>query len=57
MEFHEMLKSLPGLKGRKMTRALESFSWNITILKVRHMHPCASILKGTFTDMVYYPAH
>ncbi|CAG11095.1 unnamed protein product [Tetraodon nigroviridis] len=33
MEFHEMLKSLPGLKGRKMTRALESFSWNITILK------------------------
>lgn len=37
MEFHEKLQSLAvkeGLKGRKVTRALESFSWNITILKV-----------------------
>lgn len=37
MEFHENLQSLAakeGLKGRKVTRALESFSWNITILKV-----------------------
>lgn len=37
MEFHERLQSLAakeGLKGRKVTRALESFSWNITILKV-----------------------
>ncbi|XP_068189646.1 inactive phospholipase C-like protein 2 [Antennarius striatus] len=36
MEFHENLQSLAtkeGLKGRKVTRALESFSWNITILK------------------------
>ncbi|XP_040908959.1 inactive phospholipase C-like protein 2 isoform X2 [Toxotes jaculatrix] len=36
MEFHEKLQSLAakeGLKGRKVTRALESFSWNITILK------------------------
>ncbi|XP_076005834.1 inactive phospholipase C-like protein 2 [Genypterus blacodes] len=36
MEFHENLKSLAvkeGLKGRKVSRALESFSWNITILK------------------------
>ncbi|XP_056153961.1 inactive phospholipase C-like protein 2 [Lampris incognitus] len=36
MEFHERLQSLAereGLKGRKVTRALESFSWNITILK------------------------
>uniref|UniRef100_A0A3B5KUL8 Phosphoinositide phospholipase C n=1 Tax=Xiphophorus couchianus TaxID=32473 RepID=A0A3B5KUL8_9TELE len=36
MEFHEKLKSLAmkeGLKGSKVSRALESFSWNITILK------------------------
>ncbi|XP_053301976.1 inactive phospholipase C-like protein 2 [Pleuronectes platessa] len=36
MEFHEKLPSLAakeGLKGRKVSRALESFSWNITILK------------------------
>ncbi|XP_029022918.1 inactive phospholipase C-like protein 2 isoform X2 [Betta splendens] len=36
MEFHEKLQNLAakeGLKGRKVTRALESFSWNITILK------------------------
>lgn len=36
MEFHEGLQSIAtkeGLKGRKITRALESFSWNITILK------------------------
>lgn len=37
MEFHEKLPNLAakeGLKGRKVSRALESFSWNITILKV-----------------------
>lgn len=37
MEFHDRLPSLAakeGLKGRKVTRAMESFSWNITILKV-----------------------
>lgn len=37
MEFHENLQSLSikdGLKGSKVSRALESFSWNITILKV-----------------------
>uniref|UniRef100_A0A3Q3KM49 Phosphoinositide phospholipase C n=1 Tax=Monopterus albus TaxID=43700 RepID=A0A3Q3KM49_MONAL len=36
MEFHEKLQNLAakeGLKGRKVSRALESFSWNITILK------------------------
>ncbi|CAN9503852.1 unnamed protein product [Ophioblennius macclurei] len=36
MEFHEKLQSLAakeGLKGCKISRALESFSWNITILK------------------------
>ncbi|KAJ0003603.1 hypothetical protein NQD34_008701 [Periophthalmus magnuspinnatus] len=36
MEFHEGLQSMAtreGLKGRKVNRALESFSWNITILK------------------------
>ncbi|XP_010891283.1 inactive phospholipase C-like protein 2 isoform X1 [Esox lucius] len=36
MEFHEKLQTMAvkeGLKGRKVTRAVESFSWNITILK------------------------
>ncbi|KAL0961839.1 hypothetical protein UPYG_G00332340 [Umbra pygmaea] len=35
MEFHEKLQAMAvkeGLKGRKVTRAVESFSWNITIL-------------------------
>lgn len=48
MEFHEKLQSLAvkeGLKGRKVTRALESFSWNITILKVRNMHTGTHTLK------------
>ncbi|XP_041931642.1 LOW QUALITY PROTEIN: inactive phospholipase C-like protein 2 [Alosa sapidissima] len=36
MEFHEHLQTLAGkegIKGRKLNRAVESFSWNITILK------------------------
>lgn len=37
MEFHENLSELAvkeGLKGRKLHKATESFTWNITILKV-----------------------
>ncbi|XP_053327732.1 inactive phospholipase C-like protein 1 isoform X2 [Spea bombifrons] len=41
MEFHEELHSLgtkEGLKGRKLCKAIESFAWNITVLKeFRHM--------------------
>ncbi|KAM6958877.1 inactive phospholipase C-like protein 2 [Aplochiton taeniatus] len=36
MEFHEKLQSMAakeGLKGRKISRAVENFSWNMTILK------------------------
>ncbi|KAJ3598240.1 hypothetical protein NHX12_001751 [Muraenolepis orangiensis] len=36
MEFHENLHDLAvkeGLKGRKLQKAVESFTWNITILK------------------------
>ncbi|KAG9345187.1 hypothetical protein JZ751_009730, partial [Albula glossodonta] len=36
MEYHENLHDLAvkeGLKGRKQQKALESFTWNITILK------------------------
>ncbi|KAM8933363.1 inactive phospholipase C-like protein 1 [Pelodytes ibericus] len=36
MEFHEELHSLgtkEGLKGRKLSKAIESFAWNITVLK------------------------
>lgn len=38
MEFHEHLHSIgtkEGLKERKLQKAVESFTWNITILKVR----------------------
>lgn len=40
MEFHENLHDMAvkeGLKGRKLAKAVESFTWNITILKVRIM--------------------
>ncbi|XP_077175454.1 inactive phospholipase C-like protein 1 isoform X2 [Paroedura picta] len=36
MEFHEELHDLgtkEGLKGRKLSKAIESFAWNITVLK------------------------
>eukprot|EP00066_Takifugu_rubripes_P014186 XP_011603452.1 PREDICTED: inactive phospholipase C-like protein 2 [Takifugu rubripes] len=36
MEFHENLSELAvkeGLKGRKLHKATESFTWNITIMK------------------------
>ncbi|KAK6324110.1 hypothetical protein J4Q44_G00064490 [Coregonus suidteri] len=49
MEFHEMLQSIAvkeGLKGRKVTRAVESFSWNITILKGQ-----ADLLKRAKTEV------
>lgn len=39
MDFHEELSQLgekEGLKGRKLSKAVESFTWNITVLKV----PC-----------------
>lgn len=37
MDFHEDLSRLgekEGLKGRKLSKAVESFIWNITVLKV-----------------------
>lgn len=37
MDFHEELSRLgekEGLKGRKLSKAVESFTWNITVLKV-----------------------
>lgn len=37
MDFHEDLSRLgekEGLKGRKLSKAVESFTWNITVLKV-----------------------
>lgn len=37
MEFHENLHDMAvkeGLKGRKLHKSVESFTWNITILKV-----------------------
>lgn len=57
MEFHEKLQSLAakeGLKGRKVTRALESFSWNITILKVsyKHIHTQISLRVGALEHVL-----
>lgn len=37
MDFHEELSRLgekEGLKGRKLGKSVESFTWNITVLKV-----------------------
>lgn len=45
MEFHANLHDLAtkeGLKGRKLHKAVESFTWNITILKVRLPAPVAA---------------
>lgn len=44
MEFHEELHNLgakEGLKGRKLNKAIESFAWNITVLKVRELPRCS----------------
>uniref|UniRef100_A0A8C7PYN3 Phosphoinositide phospholipase C n=1 Tax=Oncorhynchus mykiss TaxID=8022 RepID=A0A8C7PYN3_ONCMY len=49
MKFHETLHSIAvkeGLKDRKVTRAVESFSWNITILKGQ-----ADLLKRAMTEV------
>lgn len=43
MEFHEDLHNLgtkEGLKGRKLNKAIESFAWNITVLKVSEVPRC-----------------
>lgn len=43
MEFHEELHNLgakEGLKGRKLNKAIESFAWNITVLKVQELPRC-----------------
>lgn len=40
MDFHEELPRLgekEGLKGRKQSKAVESFTWNITVLRVSKM--------------------
>lgn len=44
MDFHEDLSRLgdkEGLKGRKLSKAVESFTWNITVLKVSCWQPAA----------------
>lgn len=38
MDFHKELPRIEakeGLRGRKLQKALESFAWNITVLKVK----------------------
>lgn len=66
MDFHENLQNLAmkeGLKGSKVSRALESFSWNITILKVSSSYICCfnGVLKEdhlhlvTFSNMLTFP--
>lgn len=54
MEFHENLHDLAtkeGLKGRKLHKAVESFTWNITILKVRPQSTCQFHL---ILELVYH---
>nr|XP_034992649.1 inactive phospholipase C-like protein 1 isoform X1 [Zootoca vivipara] len=49
MELHEELHDLgtkEGLKGRKLSKAIESFAWDITVLKVRILHNAGIILCG-----------
>lgn len=39
LDFHEDLHRIgakEGLKGRKLQKAMESYAWNITVLKVRN---------------------
>lgn len=52
MEFHENLQDLAvkeGLKGRKLHKAVESFTWNITILKVRIFSTISATFREYFT--------
>lgn len=42
LDFHEDLHRIgakEGLKGRKLQKAMESYAWNITVLKVRRTEP------------------
>lgn len=42
LDFHEDLHRIgakEGLKGRKLQKAMESYAWNITVLKVSERHP------------------
>lgn len=42
LDFHEDLHRIgakEGLKGRKLQKAMESYAWNITVLKVRWTEP------------------
>lgn len=41
LDFHEDLHRIgakEGLKGRKLQKAMESYAWNITVLKVSESH-------------------
>lgn len=43
MDFHEDLHRIgakEGLKGRKLQKAMESYAWNITVLKVSPRPAC-----------------
>lgn len=47
MDFHEDLHRIgakEGLKGRKLQKAMESYAWNITVLKVSPRLALASVL-------------
>uniref|UniRef100_A0A8C9ZIY8 Phosphoinositide phospholipase C n=1 Tax=Sander lucioperca TaxID=283035 RepID=A0A8C9ZIY8_SANLU len=53
MDFHEELSRLgekEGLKGRKLSKAVESFTWNITVLKVLIMVSKLSDFIGLMAD-------
>lgn len=52
LDFHEDLHRIgakEGLKGRKLQKAMESYAWNITVLKVSGT-PCC--FQSTFTSLL-----
>lgn len=47
LDFHEDLHRIgarEGLKGRKLQKAMESYAWNITVLKVCTFSLCSIML-------------
>lgn len=60
MEFHEHLHSIgtrEGLKERKLQKAVESFTWNITILKVPSGLLLVLVVLQTFSACFFLSGH
>ncbi|KAI4881856.1 hypothetical protein NFI96_000507 [Prochilodus magdalenae] len=58
MEFHENLHDMAvkeGLKGRKLHKSVESFTWNITILKVNTTFIAVFFVSSFLTRFLWLP--